>query len=83
MKDRLAASLAAADLVFCYSAGLAWDARSALAPLGRRAAVHEDFDGLVAAVTAASKPGDRIVVMSNGGFNGIHEKLLARLASGF
>ena len=83
MKDRLAASLAAADLVFCYSAELAWDARSALAPLGRRAAVHEDFDGLVAAVTAASKPGDRIVVMSNGGFNGIHEKLLARLASGF
>jgi UDP-N-acetylmuramate: L-alanyl-gamma-D-glutamyl-meso-diaminopimelate ligase len=81
MKDRLAASLAAADLVYCYSAGLAWDARSVLAPLGGKAVVHDDFDGLVAAVAEASRPGDRVVVMSNGGFNGIHEKLLAKLAN--
>ena len=37
MKERLAASLAASDLVFCYSAGLAWDARAVLAPLGAKA----------------------------------------------
>ena len=82
MKDLLAGSLAAADLVYCYGAGLAWDARSALAPLGTRAAVHEDFGELVAAVARESAAGDRVVIMSNGSFNGIHDKLLALLARG-
>jgi UDP-N-acetylmuramate: L-alanyl-gamma-D-glutamyl-meso-diaminopimelate ligase len=83
MKDRLAASLASADRVYCYSAGLQWDAAAVLAPLGAKAEAHADFDHLLAAVAHAAKPGDHIVVMSNGGFNGIHEKLLARLAKGF
>ncbi len=81
LKDRLAASLAASDLVFCYSAGLKWDARAVLAPLGERATVCDDFDGLIAAVAGATKAGDHVVVMSNGGFGGIHEKLLARLGA--
>src|SRR5688572_16819985 len=50
MKDRLAASLAAADRVYCYSAGLQWDAAAALAPLGTKAEAHADFDRLLAAV---------------------------------
>jgi len=79
MKDRLAASLALADRVYCYSAGLQWDAAAALAPLGARAEAHADFDRLLAALAESARPGDHIVVMSNGGFNGIHEKLLARL----
>jgi UDP-N-acetylmuramate: L-alanyl-gamma-D-glutamyl-meso-diaminopimelate ligase len=83
MKDRLAASLAGADRVYCYSAGLQWDAAAALAPLGAKAEVHADFGRLLEAVSAAAKPGDHIVIMSNGGFNGIHEKLLARLAKSF
>jgi UDP-N-acetylmuramate: L-alanyl-gamma-D-glutamyl-meso-diaminopimelate ligase len=83
MKDRLAASLAGADRVYCYSAGLQWDATAALAPLGTKAEVHADFGRLLEAVSAAAKPGDHIVIMSNGGFNGIHEKLLARLAKSF
>ena len=83
MKDRLAASLAASDLVFCYSAGLAWDARTVLAPLGARAIVHDDFEKLVAAIAREARPGDHVLVMSNGGFNGIHEKLLAILARSF
>jgi len=83
MKDRLAASLAAADRVYCYSAGLQWDAAAVLAPLGAKAEAHADFDRLLAAVAAAAKSGDHIVIMSNGGFNGIHEKLLARLAKSF
>jgi UDP-N-acetylmuramate: L-alanyl-gamma-D-glutamyl-meso-diaminopimelate ligase len=83
MKDRLAASLAGADRVYCYSAGLQWDAAAALAPLGTKAEVHPDFGRLLEAVSAAAKPGDHIVIMSNGGFNGIHEKLLARLAKSF
>jgi UDP-N-acetylmuramate: L-alanyl-gamma-D-glutamyl-meso-diaminopimelate ligase len=79
MKDRLAASLAAADLAFCYGARLQWDARAALASLGTKAAVYEDFTELVAAVAAALRPDDHVVIMSNGDFGGIHEKLLARL----
>jgi UDP-N-acetylmuramate: L-alanyl-gamma-D-glutamyl-meso-diaminopimelate ligase len=79
MKDRLAASLACADRIYCYSAGLQWDAAAVLAPLGAKAEAHEDFDRLLTAVAEAAKPGDHIVVMSNGGFNGIHGKLLERL----
>ena len=80
MKDRLAASLAGADRVYCFSAGLPWDAAAVLAPLGAKAEAYADFERLLAAVAGAAKPGDHIVIMSNGGFNGIHEKLLARLA---
>ena len=81
MKDRLAASLAHADRVYCYSAGLQWDAAATLAPLGAKAEVHAGFDPLLDAILADARAGDHIVVMSNGGFNAIHEKLLARLAS--
>jgi len=79
MKDALPGSLAAADRVFCYAANLGWDAGAALAPLGGKAAVHEDLDALVAAIVAEAKPGDHLLVMSNGGFGGIHARLLARL----
>jgi UDP-N-acetylmuramate: L-alanyl-gamma-D-glutamyl-meso-diaminopimelate ligase len=81
MKDRLAASLAGADRVYCFSAGLQWDAAAALAPLGPKAETHADFERLLAAVAGAAQSGDHIVIMSNGGFYGIHEKLLARLSS--
>jgi UDP-N-acetylmuramate: L-alanyl-gamma-D-glutamyl-meso-diaminopimelate ligase len=80
MRERLAASLAAADRVYCYSAGLKWDAAAALAPLGARAEAHADLDRLLAALAAAARPGDHVVIMSNGGFGGIHDKLLALLA---
>ena len=82
MKAALPESLAAADRVFCYAANLGWDAGAALAPLGGKAAVHDDLDALVAAIAAEAKPGDHVLVMSNGGFGGIHAKLLARLESG-
>jgi len=80
MKERLAPSLAGADRVFCYAGGLTWDAALALAPLGEKAETHTDFGALIERVAAALKPGDHVVIMSNGSFNGIHEKLLARLA---
>ncbi len=79
MKDALASSLQDADLVFCYSGGLGWDAESALSPLGEKAVVKSDLAQLVKAIADASRPGDNILVMSNGGFGGIHEKLLAAL----
>jgi UDP-N-acetylmuramate: L-alanyl-gamma-D-glutamyl-meso-diaminopimelate ligase len=80
MKGELAASLAEADVAFCYTANLGWDAAAALAPLGARARCSADFDALVAAIVREARRGDCVVVMSNGGFGGIQEKLLGRLA---
>jgi len=80
MKGALPGSLKDADLVFCYAGGLGWDARGALAPLGGKAAVKDDLGELIEAIAAAAQPGDQVLVMSNGGFGGIHEKLLKRLA---
>jgi UDP-N-acetylmuramate: L-alanyl-gamma-D-glutamyl-meso-diaminopimelate ligase len=79
MKDRLASSLGGADQVFCYTHGLGWDASGALSPLGARVHCEDDLDRLIAAITAAAQPGDQVLVMSNGAFGGIHQKLLAAL----
>ena len=79
MKDAIAGSLADTDLVFCYSANLGWNPASALAPLGARAVCHDDLDALVAAIASAARPGDQVLIMSNGGFGGIQQKLLDRL----
>ncbi|MBI2287149.1 MAG: UDP-N-acetylmuramate:L-alanyl-gamma-D-glutamyl-meso-diaminopimelate ligase [Nitrosomonadales bacterium] len=79
MKDALPGSLKEADLVFCYAENLGWDARGALAPLGEKAVVKDDLSELIEAIAAAAKSGDQVLVMSNGGFGGIHEKLLKRL----
>jgi len=80
VKDALPGSLAEADLVFCYAGKLGWDPASALAPLGAKAAVFGDLDALIDAVVGQARAGDHILVMSNGGFGGIHDKLLRRLA---
>ncbi|WP_255992134.1 UDP-N-acetylmuramate:L-alanyl-gamma-D-glutamyl-meso-diaminopimelate ligase [Chitinolyticbacter albus] len=80
MKEALAASLADADLTFCYNGNLGWNPAEALAPLGARAQTHDDLDALVTAITAAAQAGDHVLVMSNGGFGGIHGKLLTVLA---
>ena len=82
VKAALPGSLEAADRVFCYAANLGWDVAGALAPLGAKVTVHNDLPALVQAVVAESRPGDHILVMSNGGFGGVHEKLLAQLATG-
>jgi UDP-N-acetylmuramate: L-alanyl-gamma-D-glutamyl-meso-diaminopimelate ligase len=79
MKDALPGSLKDADLVFCYSGNLGWDAKGALAPMGDKAVVLDDLDQLIEAIFTAALPGDQILVMSNGGFGGIHDKLLKKL----
>ena len=81
MKAQLPWALEEADLAFCNQQGLSWDAKEALAPMGAQAVVAADVDALVAAVVKAAKPGDHLLCMSNGGFGGIHDKLLARLAA--
>ena len=80
MKQALPASLVDADLVFCYGANLGWDASEALSPMGSKAKVFENLDTLVTAIASEAKSGDQILVMSNGGFGGIHQKLLTQLA---
>jgi len=80
MKDRLPASLERADRVFCYSANLGWDAAATLAPLGERASCESDLERLVGAIAAEARPGDQVLIMSNGGFGGIHDRLLAVLS---
>jgi UDP-N-acetylmuramate: L-alanyl-gamma-D-glutamyl-meso-diaminopimelate ligase len=79
-KDSLPDSLAVADLVFCYTAGLGWDVEGALIPMGAKARAYNSLESLVAAIASAAHPSDHILIMSNGGFGGIHEKLLRAIA---
>ncbi len=81
MKAQLPWSLEEADLAFCHSGGLGWNAEEALAPMGAQAVVCDSIDKLVDRVVNAARPGDHILCMSNGGFGGIHAKLLAALAA--
>jgi UDP-N-acetylmuramate: L-alanyl-gamma-D-glutamyl-meso-diaminopimelate ligase len=82
MKDALPGSLGDADLVFGFGSekSLGWSLGDALAPLGEIASAYEDIDALVAAIAKAARPGDQIIVMSNGGFGGVHNKILEALA---
>ena len=79
MKALLPWSLEDADLAFCHSGGLGWDAHEALVEMGERAIVADTIEAIVAKVVKVAKPGDHILCMSNGGFGGIHAKLLAAL----
>jgi UDP-N-acetylmuramate: L-alanyl-gamma-D-glutamyl-meso-diaminopimelate ligase len=81
MKAQLPWSLAAADLAFCHSGGLDWDAEDVLTPMGARAQVAHSIDDLVARVAQAAQAGDHIVCMSNGGFGGVHAMLLSAMAA--
>lgn len=76
-KDTLLPSLREADKVFIYApSDLGW---SLPADAAESVSCRDDFDALLQAVLAEVQPGDHILVMSNGGFNGIHDKLLAAL----
>jgi UDP-N-acetylmuramate: L-alanyl-gamma-D-glutamyl-meso-diaminopimelate ligase len=79
MKQALPASLVDADLVYCFGANLGWDAKEALEPMGAKARVFDNMDALITAIVDEAKNGDQILVMSNGGFGGIHQKLLTQL----
>jgi UDP-N-acetylmuramate: L-alanyl-gamma-D-glutamyl-meso-diaminopimelate ligase len=80
MKAQLPWALEEADLVFCHAGALGWDPRESLAPMGDAAKVYDSIDALVAGIKVHARPGDHVLCMSNGGFGGIHAKLLATLA---
>jgi UDP-N-acetylmuramate: L-alanyl-gamma-D-glutamyl-meso-diaminopimelate ligase len=82
MKAQLPWSLEEADLAFCHAGGLGWDAATALEPMGQRAQVGANIDEVIAQVMAQVRPGDQLLCMSNGGFGGIHDKLLQALQAG-
>ncbi|MDT0499367.1 MULTISPECIES: UDP-N-acetylmuramate:L-alanyl-gamma-D-glutamyl-meso-diaminopimelate ligase [unclassified Halomonas] len=80
LRDRLATSVADADAAFWYRPqGLDWPLEPIIAESPIPARLEQDLESLVSALVAEARPYDRIVVMSNGGFGGIHEKLLAAL----
>jgi UDP-N-acetylmuramate: L-alanyl-gamma-D-glutamyl-meso-diaminopimelate ligase len=81
LKEALPGSFAVADKVYIHDAGLAWDARAVFAPLGARVRCESDLAAMVAAIAAEARDGDCVLAMSNGGFGGIHQKLLAALAA--
>ena len=81
MKAQLPWSLEQADLAFCHSGGLDWDASAALAPMGDRAVVEDNIPALIQRVVSVARAGDHVLCMSNGGFGGIHAKLLEALAA--
>jgi UDP-N-acetylmuramate: L-alanyl-gamma-D-glutamyl-meso-diaminopimelate ligase len=79
-REELAESLSGADGVWLYQpAGLDWNLDGVAAALGGKARVVGDIPALVAALAADLRAGDRVLVMSNGGFGGLHDKLLAAL----
>jgi len=85
MKSQLPDSLRSADLVFAYGAvsgkdALGWDLQEAITPLGVRGKSFQDLSTLVESIGTSAKPGDHILVMSNGGFGGVHQKILQRLS---
>jgi len=89
MKAQLPASLQAADKVFAYGANggkesLGWDLQEVLLPLNAqeqaKAQAFDDLEALVKAVVNEAKPGDHILVMSNGGFGEVHQKILQAIA---
>ena len=79
-RDHLAPSLITADLAWFYApADLGWDLKGAVATMGERARFADNVDTLAGSLAAEALPGDHILIMSNGGFGGLHEKLLAAL----
>jgi UDP-N-acetylmuramate: L-alanyl-gamma-D-glutamyl-meso-diaminopimelate ligase len=81
MKAQLPWSLEQADLAFCHAGGLGWDPTETLQPMGAKALVAKDVPELVEQIRRAARPGDHVLCMSNGGFGGIHAKLLEVLAA--
>ena len=79
MKAQLPWALEEADLSFCLQGAYGWSAAEALSPLGNKAVVKDTVETLVAEIARAARPGDHVLCMSNGGFGGIHDQLLAAL----
>jgi UDP-N-acetylmuramate: L-alanyl-gamma-D-glutamyl-meso-diaminopimelate ligase len=81
MKAQLPWSLEEATLSFCHQGSLDWNATEALSPMGDKAQVCANIEALVQAIRQVAQPGDHVLCMSNGGFGGVHDKILTALAT--
>ena len=80
-QQTLADSLRAADQVILFEdQALDWSLLDIQQQLGDKAIVEDSIDAIVARVTSEAKTGDEVLIMSNGGFGGIHQRLLTALA---
>jgi UDP-N-acetylmuramate: L-alanyl-gamma-D-glutamyl-meso-diaminopimelate ligase len=79
MKEALPQSLAEADAAFVYSSGLGWDPAPVFAAAGSEAKCIGDLDAMVEAIAQVAQTGDHVLIMSNGSFGNVHEKLMKRL----
>ena len=80
MNAALPGSLSNADVVFVYAHNLGWDVGKTFEPIGIKTGIFDDLDAMVKTVAEMAKPNDHILVMSNGGFGGVHGKILDALA---
>ncbi|MBL8514781.1 MAG: UDP-N-acetylmuramate:L-alanyl-gamma-D-glutamyl-meso-diaminopimelate ligase [Betaproteobacteria bacterium] len=80
MGAALPEALTNADVVFVFAKNLGWNVAKAFEPIGTKTGVFDDLDAMVASIAVMAKPGDQILVMSNGGFGGVHGKILHALA---
>jgi UDP-N-acetylmuramate: L-alanyl-gamma-D-glutamyl-meso-diaminopimelate ligase len=79
-QDTLAASLSGADEVWLYApADIGWNTDAVVAGLGARGHSSNDIDSLAGELAQTARSGDHVLIMSNGGFGGLHGKLLAEL----
>ncbi len=80
MSAALPEALTHADVVFVFGKNLGWNVAKAFEPIGTKTGVFDDLDAMVTSIAVMAKPGDQILVMSNGGFGGVHGKILHALA---
>ncbi|MDP1558503.1 MAG: UDP-N-acetylmuramate:L-alanyl-gamma-D-glutamyl-meso-diaminopimelate ligase [Nitrosomonas sp.] len=80
-KHNLAESLTVADKIFCYTNHSDWDTQAALQSLGEKVTCLDDLAQLIQAISGATQPGSQVLIMSNGCFGNIHEKLLKELSA--
>ncbi|SIT65960.1 UDP-N-acetylmuramate: L-alanyl-gamma-D-glutamyl-meso-diaminopimelate ligase [Ectothiorhodosinus mongolicus] len=79
-EQALAPSLKQADATWVYaSPDIGWDVAAAMRPLGDQVRVETDIDALLHSLKADLRPGDHVLIMSNGGFAGLHQRLLSEL----
>jgi UDP-N-acetylmuramate: L-alanyl-gamma-D-glutamyl-meso-diaminopimelate ligase len=79
-REALRDSLQIADHVFVFEpANLGWNMQEALAGSKVSIDIYPSTQEIIDAVKAFAKPQDKVVIMSNGGFENIHERLLKAL----
>ena len=80
-RETLGPSLSAADSVWMFAPpDLGWDAEAVVASLGSKGRLARTMDELIAGLAGGARAGDQVLIMSNGGFGGLHGKLLEALA---